>query len=458
MAQLPTHVDCDQCKQNVAWSHFEPARSGIGQSGACKCRSQTPLQFKDPCGSLMDTMACKRDDDTMFMTEESIMMSHYRAQSLLRASQGEVRHELDHTAMAGSEAQAQHKGQKNDAVVLPTPQMPSVGMLGANNQPCGSLQQPQLGPQVADKYGVQFHGASEYLSPSTHYSSYSRPPSPPTHSLYPCPPINISFAPPAMPPKDNSSNAHSSPGNKQAHLPSKIYGMGSASTSTSEATLRGPRLLDLYIQQLGQRGIPAARCQSPPTIALPYTTQQSSLGQRGGETSSHLDLDARDRVFMMYKHLFQQQQMQQQQMQQQQTQQQQMQQQQMQQQKMQQQQMQQQQQQQWNSRPLSNDFEFFDSGQQRQAPVPEDQEPLHQSTENSASLAQYQARLAELEGQNKKRLLMARENQDPWAQAQNIWSFSSDGPPAIRKNSYGFIEDSEKIKVRYHQTSQVESG
>ena len=39
MAQLPRHVQCDQCKQSVAWSDFEPARSGIGQSRACKCRN-----------------------------------------------------------------------------------------------------------------------------------------------------------------------------------------------------------------------------------------------------------------------------------------------------------------------------------------------------------------------------------------------------------------------------------
>jgi transcription initiation factor TFIID subunit TAF12 len=182
-------------------------------------------------------------------------------------------------------------------------------------------------------------------------------------------------------------------------------------------------------------------------MTLPYTTQKSSLGQRGDETSSHLDQYVRDRALMMHKHLFQQQLARQQQQQQQQ-------------QRQQQQQMQQmqQQQQQSNSHPLSNDFELFDSRQQRHAPVPEDQKPLHQSTGNSASLAQYQARLAELEGQNRKRLLMAREDQDPWAQAPNTWSLSSDVPPATRKDTYDVIEDTEKIKVRYHQTSQVEYG
>jgi hypothetical protein len=383
------------------------------------------------------------------MNNESILMSHYRAQSLFRASQGEVRHELDNTAMTGSEAQAQHKGQKSDAIVLPTPQIPSAGMLGASNQPCGSLKERQLGPQVIEKNAVQSHGASEYLSPSTHYSNYTRPPSPPTHPVHPYPPIDISYAPPAMPPKDNSNDDHISPGNEPPiHFPSETIVLGNAFASAREATSRGPQLLDLCFQELAQRSTPAARCQSPPTIGLPHTTQQSSLGQRGGETSSHFDQDARDRALMMHKLFFQQQLAQQQQQQQQQ--------QQMQQQQMQQQQMQQQQQQ-CNSRPLSNGCESFNSRQQGDAPSPEDRKLLHQSTENSTSLAQYQARLAELEGQNKKRYLVAREDQDSWGHSQNIRSFSSNGPPAIKKNSYDFIEDTETIKVRYHHTSQVES-
>jgi hypothetical protein len=254
-----------------------------------------------------------------------------------------------------------------------------------------------------------------------------------------------------MPPQYNSNNDHISPGNKPpTDFPSGTIVLGNAFASAREATSRGPQLLDLCFQELAQRGTPAARCQSASTIGLPHTIQQSSPGQRGGETSSHLDRDARDRALMMHKHLFQQQVAQQQLAQQQHAQQQHAQQQHAQQQ--QQQQQRQQQQQQWNSRPLSNDFKFFDSRQQRDAPVSEDKEPLYQSTENSTPLAQYQARLAELEGQNKKRLLMAREDQGSWGH-QNIWSFSSN-----KKNSYGFTENTKKITVRYHRTSQVECG
>ena len=98
MAQLPTHVHCDQCKQSVLWSHFDPTRSGIGRSEACKCKTPTPPHLRDSCGNPASAMAYHGGCDIGRSRSEPLMMSHLRAQLLHRASQG---YELDHTAVAG---------------------------------------------------------------------------------------------------------------------------------------------------------------------------------------------------------------------------------------------------------------------------------------------------------------------------------------------------------------------
>lgn len=117
MAQLPIHIQCNQCKHSVAWSHLEPARHGIGQSGACECGSQTPPQLKDSHGVLTGTLACDGGYDFGVMDAESMMMAHDWEHSLIGASQNEVRHELDKTAGA------RLYGIRNDATILPKSQI-----------------------------------------------------------------------------------------------------------------------------------------------------------------------------------------------------------------------------------------------------------------------------------------------------------------------------------------------
>lgn len=86
------------------------------------------------------------------------------------------------------------------------------------------------------------------------------------------------------------------------------------------------------------------------------------------------------------------------------------------------------------------------------ASTSEDQTSQHRPAQTSVSLGAYQERLADLEAQNKKRLLKAREDQDSWARPQAIWAFSRDEISAIEKKSSSSVEEKKKIKVKYHRT------
>lgn len=73
-------------------------------------------------------------------------------------------------------------------------------------------------------------------------------------------------------------------------------------------------------------------------------------------------------------------------------------------------------------------------------------------TQRPVSPGAHQVQLADLEAQNKKRVLKVQGDQDSWARPQAICALPSDESSAIQKKSSHSVEEMENIKVRYHRT------
>lgn len=285
MAQLPTHVQCDQCKQSVAWSHFQPARSGI----ECKCLGQIPPPPppREPCSNPMDTRASKWGSFAEGWEVESGKISIQRSQSpeIDKATQSVVGHYVDPIASTLPEIQAYQKAPTSDASSLLIAPFSSSDLPGADHQHLGSAQQLQLSLQVPEKNRPALLGALGSIRLPKRQSS--RSPSTPTTEVDQG---TAPLAPPPKPAQDSGDSNYLSSCNKPTHVPSEPgpfeYGYGyDPAFAPDQSRLPGPF-------SSGFEDIP----MTAPSLVL-----QGEPTQGGRKRNSHLSQEAKDRCPKMRK-------------------------------------------------------------------------------------------------------------------------------------------------------------
>ena len=274
MACISTHVQCDQCKQNVAWSHFEPARSGIGQHGACKCRNPTP-----PPPEKLEGYYCLRDTNKhIFDAEEET----YVSQSLETASQNGGGRELGNTAVKEPEAQAHQLARTSDASSLPTAPLSPIP------EQCGSAHQHQISPQVPDENGPNRLNAREPLSLSTRICY-------PTHPMIIA--SKIDHAPLDLAPRPSEYDDDKDflcPEYSPTHSSGQSYSFDWASNQPADypGQSQSPRL---SFPAQKQKKPASTQYHDKPTIVLPHDTQPVIPRPGGRKTNSRLSQEAKDR-------------------------------------------------------------------------------------------------------------------------------------------------------------------
>ena len=204
MNQLPNTVQCDHCKQSVAWSHFEPVRSGVELSGPCKCVGQTVPPLAESCSAPIsrnrlraksDRAAGPRPSSTQVSSGQSqsagkdklefqhdySIMTEYDAQShrALQQMQQEQQDRADrlsparqhhapqqiqpvqeaqkaqaHPNIQQAQQQARHS-QTIDPASFSAIQATYDDQPAPSLRSSGSTQRPKVTPLVSDKAGIQ---------------------------------------------------------------------------------------------------------------------------------------------------------------------------------------------------------------------------------------------------------------------------------------------------------------